>query len=111
MAFGRQYIQCSSINPNDTDVMVLNLTTHKDGTLFLSSGMQNPDDERILVNVELEKIINNNYVYQVTSGGVEGAVSVPEVMIGKPSDSFFIHLEFNGYEADFGCFSRLYEDN
>ena len=110
-AFGRQYIQCSNKDPQYTDVMVVNLTTLKGGTLFLSSGMQNPDDERILVNIEFEKMTQGNYSYRVTSAGVEGIVYVPESVIGKLSNSFFIHLVFNGYEVDFSCFSRLYEDN
>jgi hypothetical protein len=109
--FARQYIQCSHSDPQYTDVMVLNLTTKKSGTLFLSSGMQNPDDERILVNVEFQESTNQNYVYRVISSGVIGIVTVPEMVIGKSSNSFFIHLLFNGYEVNFGCFSRIYEDN
>lgn len=110
-AFGRQYIQCSNKDPQYTDVMVVNLPSAKLGTLFLSSGMQNPDDERLLVNIEFEKISQGQRTYRVTSGGVDGSVSIPEMIIGKFSDSFFIHLIFNGYEVDFSCFSRLYEDS
>jgi len=54
-AFARQYIQCSVLN-NSTDVAVVNLQTINDGTLFLSSGMQNSEDERILVKIEFDKI-------------------------------------------------------
>jgi hypothetical protein len=108
--FARQYIQCSHKDPQYTDVMVVNLTSVKGGTLFLSSGMQNPDDERLLVNIELDKITLGQHFYRVTSGGIDGVVSIPATNIGKPSHSFFINLIFNGYEVDFSCFSRLYED-
>jgi hypothetical protein len=109
-AFARQYIQCSNKDPQYTDVMVLNLTSSKSGTLFLSSGMQNPEDERILVNISFEKIFQNQHIFRVTSGGVEGSVSIPKMIIGKPSNSFSVSLVFNGYEVGFSCFSRIYED-
>lgn len=108
-AFARQYIQCSVLN-NSTDVAVVNLQTINDGTLFLSSGMQNSEDERILVKIEFDKIVGKNHIYKVVNENGEGEVSVPTEVIGKFSDNFLINLSFAGYVFDYSCFSRIYND-
>lgn len=107
--FARQYIQCYTTG-NSTDVAVVNLQTINGGTLFLSSGMQNPEDERILVNISLAGVEKQNHLYKITHNSITGFVAVPSSQIGKPSDGFLIDLLFNGQAAQFGCFSRLYND-
>jgi hypothetical protein len=71
-SFARQYIQCSELDINSTEVMVVNLPTEKGGTLFLSSGMQNPEDERLLVDIQLEKI-ENFQLSNISNNGVGGS--------------------------------------
>jgi len=108
-AFARQYIQCSVLG-DSTDVAVVNLQTEKGGTLFLSSGMQNPEDERILVNIELDMIEGNNHVYKVVNENGEGQVKVPSEVIGKSSNNLVIDLIFSGLNFQYSCFSRIYND-
>ncbi len=107
-AFARQYIQCSIVDTSD--VMVVNLQNSKGGTLFLSSGMQNPEDERILVNIEFDKIQNNHHVFKVVGEVGEGSVAVPSLLIGKSSDSFLVDMMFANYSFSYNCFSRIYND-
>ena len=66
-AFARQYIQCSSTDSYTTDVAVVNLTTVKGGTLFISSGMQNPEDERVVVKIAFDKDLTNPTGYKMIS--------------------------------------------
>ena len=107
-AFARQYIQCSMVDTSD--VMVVNLQTSKGGTLFLSSGMQNPEDERILVNIEFDKIHNSHHVFKVVGEVGEGSVAIPSRVLGKSSDSFLVDLMFADYNISYSCFSRIYND-
>ena len=108
-AFARQYIQCSVMS-DSTDVAVVNLTTEMGGTLFLSSGMQNPEDERILVNIEFEKNEGQNHIYKVVNENGQGQVAVPSNVIGKSSNSFIVELTFAEFNFDYSCFSRIYND-
>ena len=108
-AFARQYIQCST-SGDTSDVAVVNLTTVNSGTLFISSGMQNPDDERLLVNIALEQTENGKHVYKVVDEQGEGFVSVPSSVIGKSANSFSVDLTFAEYSFSYGCFSRIYND-
>jgi hypothetical protein len=106
--FARQYIQCSTRDAYSTDVAVVNLTTEKGGTLFISSGMQNPEDERTLVNIEFDKKENGNHVYKLI--GVDGFVTVPSNAISKSSNYVEVNLSFNSYYVEYTCFSRIYND-
>lgn len=107
--FARQYIQCSSLDMNTTDVMVVNLKTEQEGTLFISSGMQNPEDERLLVGIKFSKISDGNHVYNI-QGDIPGFVVIPSHAIGKSSNSLDVDLNFNGMEINFLCFARIYND-
>ena len=108
-AFARQYIQCSVMS-DSSDVAVVNLTTEKGGTLFLSSGMQNPEDERILVNIEFEAIEGQNHIYKVVNENGQGRVAVPSNVIGKSANSLIVELSFAEFNFDYNCFSRIYND-
>lgn len=109
-AFARQYFQCSVVDVNSTDVMVVNLQTVNGGTLFLSSGMQNPEDERILVNIEFDKVEGKNHIYKVVNKNGTGYVSIPSEVIGKPSNSLMIDLSFANFTFEYSCFTRIYND-
>lgn len=108
--FARQYFQCSTVEAEYSDVMVLNLKTAQEGTLFLSSGMQNPEDERTLVDLELEKTENGNHIYRVVNEQRSGHVIIPSHVIGKSTDHVNVDLAFNGYGFRFSCFARMYHD-
>jgi len=109
-AFARQYMQCSIVDTDSTDVMVVNLTTEQGGTLFLSSGMQNPEDERILVKIQLDKIEGGEHIYKVINEEGEGKVAIPSSVIGTRSDFFKVDLIFAGYSFTYSCFARIYND-
>lgn len=107
--FARQYIQCNSLDMNSTDVMVVNLTTPQGGTLFISSGMQNPEDERILLNIELSEVEDGSHIYNII-GNDSGFVVVPSNTIGRSMNSMRVELNFNGSQIGFSCFARIYND-
>ena len=109
-AFARQYIQCSSTDRYTTDVAVVNLTTVKGGTLFISSGMQNPEDERVVVKIAFDKVEGANHVYKLVDAPVEGYVTVPTAAIGKYSNYLAVDLQFGSYFVQYSCFSAIYND-
>ncbi len=109
LAMGRQMFQCALKDPQSTDVMVVNLQTPAKGTVFLSSGMQNSDEERIIVNIELDKIQDDQHIMKIVGPGKTGQISIPENLIGKASNSLEIDLSFAEFSFTFSCFSRLYE--
>lgn len=108
-AFARQYIQCSSMS-DTTDVAVVNLPVEKEGTLFLSSGMQNDESERLLASIELEKAEHGIHRYKVVNEAGEGFVLVPSEVIGVASKFFLIELAFANLSFEFGCFSAIYPE-
>lgn len=109
-AFARQYFQCSVADINSTDVMVVNLQTPEGGTLFLSSGMQNPEDERILVNIEFDKVEGKKHIYKVVNENGDGYVAIPSEVIGQSSNSVMIDLTFANFNFEYSCFTRIYND-
>ena len=107
--FSRQYIQCAVVGES-TDVAVVNLQTEDGGTLFLSSGMQNPEDERILVNIKFQMIEGTNHIYKVINENGEGSIAIPSSAIGKSRNDLMIDLVFSGLTFQYSCFSRIYND-
>ncbi len=108
-AFARQYIQCSTLG-DSSDVAVVNFQTLNNGTVFLSSGMENSDADRLLLNIEFEKIENGHHVFKIVSDNGVGNVTLPSSIIGKSSNSFAVDVSFSGYGMSYSCFSRLYND-
>jgi hypothetical protein len=108
-ALARQYIQCSILS-DTSDVAVVNLTSSTKGTLFLSSGMENPEDERILVDLELDKKSENKHFFKIINAGAEGFIALPSNVMGKSSESFVLELAYGQFNFDYACFSRLYND-
>ena len=109
-AFARQYIQCGSRDAYSTEVAVVNLTTPEYGTAFMSSGMQNPEDERLLLNIEFDKIEGGNHLYKVVDPRGTGTVKVESKAINKSSDYLLVSIDFAGFGQDYSCFSRIYND-
>lgn len=108
--FARQYIQCSVSDYSSTDVAVVNLPTADKGTFFLSSGMQNDESERILVQIEKEKTVNGKTYFQIVNEQATGYVILNTADLGVSSDYLKVKLEFGPYRFDYSCFSRIYQD-
>jgi hypothetical protein len=109
-AFARQYIQCSTTG-DSTDVMVVNLQDEgKQSTLFLSSGMQNPEDERLLVNIDFDKVDGLHTIFKVVGEVGSGSVAVPTEVLGKYSNFFIVELNFADYSYPYSCFSAIYNE-
>lgn len=108
-AQARQYIQCSTYGEG-TDVAVINLTTPQEGTLFLSSGMQNSDDERILVKIKRNPVQTeqNKTSFVVVDEAGTGSVSIPSSVLGQNSDRLTATISFGSYSFEYYCFSRIY---
>ena len=107
-AFARQYIQCSS--NQSSEVAVVNLTSVNNGTLFISSGMENSEADRTVVKIKLEKVEAGNHVYKIIHDNVQGQVVLPSSAIGKASNFLTLDLDFAGYFIQYGCFSAIYND-
>ena len=108
-AFARQYIQCGMAQ--GSDVMVVNLQdAGKQSTLFISSGMENPDDERLLLNIEFDKVDGKHTVYKVIGELGDGNVAIPTAAFGKSSNSLAVELNFADLSFTYSCFSRIYND-
>lgn len=108
-AFARQYFQCTVVG-DSTDVAVVNLQTINNGTLFLSTGMQDPYDDRILLNFQLAQVSASHHIYQVIHEASEGFLWIPSNAIGRSSDRMTIDLKFAGHNSSYICFSRIYND-
>ena len=106
-AYSRQYIQCSNLDEINKDVMVVNLETEQDGTLFISSGMENPEDERLLLDIKLKEINLGFHQYVSVNSNNEAEVTLPSQIINKSSDSVNLELNFNlsfiGKFSSFNC--------
>ena len=107
--FARQYFQCSSMDAYPL-VMVVNLTTVKEGTLFISSGMENPETERRLFNISYSKTKAPYRIYNLNEEGLSGEILIPSQVIDKSSDNVTLELKSNVYSGNFSCFSRIYND-
>jgi hypothetical protein len=109
-AFARQYIQCTSLDYSTTDVAVMNLTTEEYGTFFISSGMQNDESERFLMKIEFDKKENGKHIYKIVNDRVTGTVTIDSASVGVVSNFVRVDLSFNGFGAEYSCFSRIYND-
>lgn len=109
--FARQYIQCSSMDYSTTDVMVVNLQTENGGTLFISSGMQNDESERLLMKLAFNKQENGKHVYDVIhQGKVAGLIQLKSEQVGVKSDFLIVDFIFSGMKFEYSCFARIYND-
>jgi hypothetical protein len=108
LSFSRQYIQCSSPDTYSSEVIVVNLINEKEGTLFYASGMENPEDERLLFDIKFDSTALNWNQYLFANNNLSGMVRVPTAIINKVSDNLTVELQINGANLEFNCFSRIY---
>ena len=108
--FARQYMQCSRLDYNGTDGMVVNLTSEKEGTLFLSLGMDEDNGpQEYLYNISLGNEEGNYNLYNVENE--EGLLlRIEKQNLGQEFDKGTVALRVNGSFFQFRCFSRMYQD-
>jgi len=116
-AHARQYIQCAA--DGTFDRMVVNLNGSR-STLFLTDGVHNPDEMRILKRIQEVEGTATHAVFESLpmneQDDVLDRVMIPREWIGKASNSF--DIEFQMIERStgrmgtysFSCFSSLYQD-
>lgn len=109
-AFARQYVQCSSKDHSTTDVMVVNLQTENGGTLFISSGMQNDESERLLMKLEFAKKENGKHFYNIVHDTATGYITMKSNDVGISSNFVTVDLYFGSYHFEYSCFARIYND-
>jgi len=109
-AFSRQYIQCSNLDEMNSTAIVVNLETEDRGTLFITSGMENPEEERSLTQIKLRNISSGFHQYVSLNAQGDTEVIIPSQIINKSSDSLNIELSVNQYSFRFSCFSRIYTE-
>lgn len=107
-AFARQYFQCSSMDMNSSDVMVVNLATKDGGTLMVSPGAEY--DERVVVKIKFDKVEDNKHVFKIVDETNSGSVAIPSEVVGKSVNSVNVDLAFGNYQFTFSCFARIYND-
>jgi hypothetical protein len=112
-AQARQYIQCSDVNPKSTDGTVINLDGDK-STLFMTTGVDDPDEMRILKSIKFLSADKKQTIYQSRDGHSIETVTLPSEIIGKTSNKFFAELDLQAVDeslrmsAKMICFSAIY---
>jgi hypothetical protein len=91
--------------------MVVNLQDEgKQSTLFLSSGMQNPENERLLVKIAFDRVDGKHTIFKVIDENGTGNVAVPTEALGKYSNYLVVELNFANYSYSYSCFSSIYNE-
>jgi hypothetical protein len=106
--WARQYIQCADADGSSL-VSVVNLPSQDAGSFFISSGMENDENERLLCPIAFKNFENNQVVYSF-SGNCEGEISFHQDLLGKVTNYLPLHVSLNGIMANMICFSRIYQD-
>jgi hypothetical protein len=112
-AFAHQYIQCASTNIYSTDRTVINLDGEK-STLFMTTGLDDPDELRILKSIKFLKNENGKTQWQAKDDLSIETVTLPTSIIGKNSHNFFAELELRAVDGsitvteDLQCYSAMY---
>jgi hypothetical protein len=113
--WAHQYIQCSSTNTNTTDMAVISLSPIKN-TLFLSSGVGNDDEIRVLKEISFSHENEESVFYKSENEITKEVISLPREIVGVQSDFFYVNLELTHFQSnqviiqEFSCYSRLYND-
>lgn len=110
-AQARQYIQCAHYDTWDR--AVINLNGDK-STLFMTSGVHNPDETRVLKKLYFVSNDGRFAAFETRQGEVKEVVYIPSSHIGIASQAFEVTMEMSSpsHKTSFemGCFSAIYED-
>lgn len=105
-AKARTYIQCAG---TANDRVVVNLNGNA-STLFMTTGVGDPDEVRVLKNIR-ELRSSEKFVEYVTTDD-EILVTVPRKAVGSIINGFEVILSFvdSDYDYSLSCFSNVFED-
>ncbi len=116
-AEARQYIQCAYADTFDR--MVVNLDGER-STLFLTDGVHNPDEIRILKKLQEVQGTATHAVFQTlplnSADDVQETVTIAREFVGVANPDFDLELTMTQRSTgrsqtfEFNCFSALYEE-
>lgn len=112
-AFSRQYIQCGDSDSWDRAVVNLN---GDESTLFMTTGVHDPDELRILKDLNFDSETATEVIYRTNDGPVVEYVSIPLEAIGVYSNYLVVTISHtntsSGYtqSRQMSCFSAIYND-
>jgi hypothetical protein len=115
-AHAHQYIQCFNTNPNTTDGTVINLDGAK-STLFMTTGLDDPEEIRILKPIKFLATEGDKTFYQAKDNDSIETITLPTDIIGKNSKNFFAALELKKVDGsmvfteELQCYSATYNNN
>lgn len=115
LSFARQYIQCSSLNPNSWDRMVINLNG-ENSTLFMTNGVHQPDEIRVLKQLFYIETNETSTIYKTQDTHVIETVTIPNEFINVYSNYFLVNINMervsDGISRNFdvSCYSALYDN-
>jgi hypothetical protein len=113
LSHARQYIQCA--HDNSWDRVVINLQGEK-STLFMTDGVHNPHEIRILKPLFFVDNDGSVAAYETNQGKVKEVVLIPAAKLGVPSRLFEVIMRMQSHSGDhyaefkLGCFSAIYPD-
>lgn len=117
VAHAHQYIQCASATDlESTNRTVINLAGKK-STLFMTTGLQDPEEQRILKSIKYIGTNGKNTIYQAQDDFSIETIAIPTALIGKSSNNFFLGLELRRVDGsiviaeELQCFSAIYDNN
>jgi hypothetical protein len=111
LAYGRQYIQCAT--QNTWDRMVINLDGEK-STLFLTTGVHDPNELRILKDLYLQSTGDDFTVYETRDGLVKEEIEIENQYLGRALGYFPVIMTMTKLESGYsqtlelGCFSSIH---
>lgn len=111
-AQARQYIQCA--HAHSYDRMVINLDGDQ-STLFLTTGVHDPNELRILKDLFLVEAGDDFHVYATNEGPVKEEIIIEKQYIDQALGYFTIDFKMtkldDNYSQSFslGCFSSLHD--
>lgn len=105
-AEARTYIQCSG---QSTDRAVVNIDG-EDSSLFMTSGIGDPDEVRVLKKMRLHNQTESSFEYITTDEDI--LVTVPKHVVGTILNGFEVVLTFVEAEYDYAlfCYSNVFND-
>lgn len=103
-AEARTYIQCAG---QASDRVVVNID-EPSSTLFMTSGVDDPDEVRVLKKIKLHNETEKNFEYM--SSDEEILVTVPKHVVGNILNGFQVILSFldSDYEYKMSCYSNVF---
>jgi len=111
IASARQYIQCA--HPNSWDRAVINLNGDQ-STYFMTTGVHDPDEIRVLKTLELSVLGDDFNVYTTSTGPVREEITIATEYIDRALGYFPVSLKLikldSGYSQtiQMGCFSSIH---